>query len=83
MIEAKVDERGRVLLPKNVRKELDIRPKSTVVLVKELMGYVIIPKKRFKHPTKVLENLISGSGHPNPKQEAREWILKDIEKEMK
>lgn len=83
MIEAKVDEKGRMQLPKNVRKELHIRPKSKVVLVKEVMGYVIIPKRKYKHPTKELENLISGSGHPNPKQEAREWVLKDIEKEMK
>ena len=83
MIESKVDERGRILIPKNVREDLKLDPKDTVVFIKEIMGYVIIPRERYIHPTKALEKLaVKGSGHPNPKKEAREWMLSQQRKSM-
>jgi len=84
MIESKVDERGRILVPKNVREDLRLDPKDTVVFIKEVIGYVIMPRERYEHPTEALEKLaIKASGHPNPKKEAREWMLSKLEKSMK
>ena len=80
MIESKVDEKGRILIPKNVREDLRLDPKDTVIFIKEVMGYVIIPRETYSHPTEALEKLaIKGSGHPNPKKEAREWMLSQLE----
>ena len=84
MIEVKVDEKGRIQLPKEVRRELGITAKGEIVLVKEATGYAMLPKKRYKHPTEALKSIaVKGSGHPNPKKEAREWMLSKIEKGLK
>ena len=73
MIETKIDEKGRILLPKEVREELGIKTKGKVVLVKEPGGYAIFPRKRYKNPTEALKN-IGASGSKNPKKEVRRWI---------
>jgi len=81
MIEIKIDEKGRMQLPKDVRKELGISTKGNVVLVKEATGYAILPKRKYKHPTEALKGIaVKASGHPNPKKEAREWVLSRIKK---
>jgi len=75
MIETRVDEKGRMFLPKEVREELGIRAKGKVVLVKEPTGYTISFRKYYKHPTEALEKLgIKGPGSMNPKKEIRKWI---------
>ena len=84
MIESKVDKKGRVLIPKDVREDLKLDPKDTVIFIKEVMGYVIIPRERYKHPTEALEKIaVKGSGHPNPKKEAREWMISQLKRSMK
>lgn len=81
MKEAKIDERGRVVIPKDIREELRLSARDKVVFVKEVMGYVILPRERYKHPTEALKKIaVKASGHPNPKKEAREWVLSRVEK---
>ncbi len=83
-IEVNVDEKGRLHLPKEVREDLGISHEGKVILVKEFAGYKIIPKRRYKNPTEELKKLaIKGSGHPNPKKEAREWMLSQLEKKLR
>jgi AbrB family looped-hinge helix DNA binding protein len=79
MIEAQVDEKGRVQLPKEVRKELRLTAKNRVILVKEVGGYVILPKRRYKNPVQAMKKLATkASGSANPKKEIRKWIVSKI-----
>ena len=79
MIETKVDEKGRMLLPKEVREELGVKAKGKVVLVKEAAGYAIFPRQYYRHPTEKLEKLaVKGPGNKNPKREIRKWIASRI-----
>lgn len=79
MIETKVDEKGRILLPKEVREELGIKAQGKVVLVKEAAGYSIFSRKHYRHPTEELEKLaVKGPGHKNPKKQIRRWIASRI-----
>jgi len=83
-IEVSVDEKGRLQLPKDVREELGVSSGGKVILMKEFSGYTITPKRRYKYPTEELKKLaIKGSGHPNPKKEAREWMLSQLEKKLR
>lgn len=79
MIEAQVDEKGRVQLPKEIRKELGLTVKNKVILVKEVGGYVILPKIRYRNPTQAMKKLAAkDSGSANPKKEIRKWIASKI-----
>ncbi|MCD6348316.1 MAG: AbrB/MazE/SpoVT family DNA-binding domain-containing protein [Candidatus Korarchaeota archaeon] len=54
-MEAVVDSKGRIVLPKNVRKKLGLKEGDKVVITLEKDGILI---KKLEDPEKVLEELL-------------------------
>ncbi len=54
-MEAVVDSKGRIVLPKNVRKKLGLREGDKVIIILEKDGIFI---KKPEDPEKVLEELL-------------------------
>ncbi|MDK2372763.1 MAG: AbrB/MazE/SpoVT family DNA-binding domain-containing protein [Candidatus Korarchaeota archaeon] len=54
-MEAVVDSKGRIVLPKNVRKKLGLREGDKVIIILERDGIFI---KKLEDPEKVLEELL-------------------------
>jgi AbrB family looped-hinge helix DNA binding protein len=69
-----VDEKDRIILPKEIRKRLGISPGSKLQVEQRGNEIAIRPAVPVADPTKAMWGLAGGAVERNPKKRAREAI---------
>lgn len=79
--ETLVSEGGRIVIPKDVREMFGLRVGEEVIVDVEGRKIVIKPKKMVEDPVERLYGSIRVKPEASPKKVAREWVMKEVEKE--
>lgn len=79
--ETRVSEGGRIVIPKDVREMFGLGVGEEVIVDVEGRKIVIKPKKMVEDPVERLYGSIRVKPEASPKKVAREWVMKEVEKE--
>jgi len=79
--ETRVSAGGRVVIPKNVREMFGLEVGEEVIVDVEGRKIVLKPKKIVEDPVERLYGSVKVKPEPSPKKVAREWAMKELEKE--
>jgi AbrB family looped-hinge helix DNA binding protein len=77
----RVSEGGRVVIPKEIREIFGLDVGEEVVVDVEGKKIVLRPKKIAENPVERLYGSVKIKPETSPKRVAREWAMKELEKE--
>jgi len=75
-LEATVDEKHRVTIPREIRKQLGIGHRSKVEVVLRGAEIIVKPVLPVKNPTQAIWGLVRKAEERNPKKRSREAVAK-------
>lgn len=81
MVETRVSEGGRIVIPKDMREMFGLEVGEEVVIEVEGRKIIIRPKKMVENPVERLYGSVKVKPEPSPKKVAREWATRGVEKE--
>jgi len=79
--ETRVSAGGRIVIPKDVREMFGLEVGEEVVVDVEGRKIVLRPKKIVENPVERLYGSVKVRPEASPKKVAREWVMREVEKE--
>lgn len=79
--ETRVSAGGRIVIPKEIRDKFGLDVGEEIVIDVEGRKIVIKPKKLVENPVDRLYGSVRVKPEVSPKKVAREWVMREVEKE--
>jgi AbrB family looped-hinge helix DNA binding protein len=82
MAETKVSAGGRIVIPKDVREMFGLEVGEEIVVDVEGRRIILRPKKIVEDPVERLYGSVKVKPEASPKKVAREWVTREVEREI-